>query len=106
MNDNLIELLRHLAVDLDDPEPDRSLLSEIRDLGDQVVPRLVEALAMDGLRATTALSRLQRLLGEDKRTRFIAVKAILTIGPSKTEELCRILVEALESRSGRGSIDG
>ena len=219
MNDNLIQLLRDLAVDLDDPDPERWPLSEIRDLlGDEVVPKLVEALAhsdplirkmaahalgrlgwprngsldveaavpslgkvldgdpdpevrmeaaealwhiceheaavqafLDGLHkdvefrrwsammlgllgekapcavqpltdalddvdllvrryaadslathglgATTALPSLQRLFGEDERTRFIAAKAILTIDPSRAEELCPILAEALESRS-------
>ena len=46
-NNNFIDLLRLLADSLEHPDPDRSPLSNITDLGDQAVPLLIEALTHD-----------------------------------------------------------
>jgi len=59
MDDNLLKLLRDLAFDLEDPDPERCPLSEIRDLlGDKAVPNLVEAIIHDDpvIRRTAALA--------------------------------------------------
>ena len=60
-----------------------------------------EALAMHGAAATSALPKLEALLGEDEWTRLIGVEAIVSIDSSRTEELLPRLVEAVESRSVR-----
>ena len=44
MVERLLGLLRDLAADLEDLDPERSVLSEIRDLGGQTVPLLIQAL--------------------------------------------------------------
>jgi hypothetical protein len=44
VDERLLDLLRDLAADLEAPDPERSLLSEIRDLGDQTVPLFIDAI--------------------------------------------------------------
>jgi HEAT repeat protein len=76
----------------------------IEALGDSdvVVRRYAaEDLAAFGPAATEALPYLESLLGEDEWTQVVGTEAILKIAPSRTEELCPVLVEALRSGSSR-----
>jgi HEAT repeat protein len=88
MDEQVIKLLRDLEADFENPDPERSLLSEI-----------AEALAMHGVAAVPALPKVEVLLDENEWTRVIGVEAILKIDPSRTEELSPVLAEALGSRS-------
>jgi HEAT repeat protein len=81
------------------PEAVQPLTDALDDVDLLVRRYAAEALATHGVGAASALPKLHRLLGEDERTRFLAVKAMLTIDASQTEELCPVLVEALASRS-------
>jgi HEAT repeat protein len=81
------------------PRAIRPLIAALDD-PDVLVRRYVaEALAMHGAGAASALPKLELLLGEDEWTRVIGVEAILKIDSSRTEDLSRILAEALASRS-------
>ena len=58
MEDKIIELLRDLALDLEQPDPYRSPLSEISDFGDQATPMLIKSLQHDSplIRRTSAVA--------------------------------------------------
>jgi HEAT repeat protein len=86
------------------PEASQALEPLIEALADSdvVVRRYAaEDLAAFGPAAAEALPNLESLLGEDEWTQVVGAEAILKIAPSRAEELCPVLAEALRSGSSR-----
>jgi HEAT repeat protein len=77
-------------------------LTDALDDSDVLVRRCAaEDLAAFGPAAIEALSKLETLLDEDEWTRLVGAEAIVKIDPARTEELCPVLVEGLQSGSPR-----
>lgn len=78
-----------------------ALINALDDTDLQVRRSAAESLAMHGTAAAGALPKIESLLGEDEWTRVISAQSILTIDPSRAEELVPVLANALTSRSRR-----
>jgi HEAT repeat protein len=86
------------------PEAQESLqpLIDALDDTDVVVRRCAtEDLAAFGPTAIEALPKLEALLDEDEWTRLVVAEAIVKIDRARTEEMCPVLVEGLQSGSPR-----
>jgi len=86
------------------PEASQAMEPLIEALGDcDIVVRryAAEDLAAFGPAAAEALPNLESLLREDQWTQVVGAEAILKIAPSRAEELCPVLADALHSRSSR-----